>query len=267
MHKLTKFYKNNWQVITGLIAAVILLSGGLYLQHRDDTTTVSDKPVVDTPGSATYAGDIKEVELRGLYAGSVTVQPSGSNDKADVQNAGTEGGSLRLITTVRNNKLTVRQTGDCVPPGSSNPCTASFNLSIPVNASVSGESKGANLTFARLKGSIAVTNAGPITVNGGSGKLELSSSTGNITLAETISKEVSAKTRNGAIAMQYSGVPDDVSAESDNGNIDIVVPSGMSYKVTADAKDGNERVSAQTTDSDDHEIIARTGKGNVTVTN
>ncbi|MEU0368827.1 DUF4097 family beta strand repeat-containing protein [Streptomyces sp. NPDC006283] len=87
---------------------------------------------------------------------------------------------------------------------------------------------------------------------------------GNVRIAESATKKVSAHTGGGSLDASFTAAPDQVEAESEGGNITVRLPEGV-YAVDARSDGGDREVGIASDPSSSHKVKAYTGGGNVTV--
>jgi DUF4097 and DUF4098 domain-containing protein YvlB len=69
------------------------------------------------------------------------------------------------------------------------------------------------------------------------------------------------------VDLQFQQPPDQVQASTNAGGVDIQVPPGTSYAVTAKSNTGHPDVEVQQSDSSAHKIDAKTNAGGIDITN
>lgn len=234
-------------LIAGVINAVGAFRGTAVTQNVD--ANAGNSLLLDTPNAAirlTPSDDEQiHVSMRGSY--------SGERPRLEVGASGDE-------TEIR---------GGC-PDGwfFFNRCRVQIEVSLPEDLDVTAIGQNGSITADELTGDLDLsTTNGGIGVDGSSGVLVLHTTNGRIQLDDADSTEVRAETTNGAVHLAFSDAPDDVTANSTNGEIRIVVPDdGTEYYVEADTTNG--RVDTEDVPGDrqaDRVISAGTTNGNITI--
>lgn len=109
--------------------------------------------------------------------------------------------------------------------------------------------------------------AGAIAVTGAAGTLALQTNAGGIRARELVSKAVTVRTNAGGVDLRFAQPPGQLRASSDAGGIDIRLPAGTSYAVTATSNTGRPDISVQRSASSAHKIDAETNAGGIQISN
>jgi hypothetical protein len=233
----------------GLTNAIRGLSGGSPISF-DEQTDAGSSVSVDLPNASITLGASDDeqvhVTMRGTYSGEEPQLTIRTGDDGETE---ISGGCPRgwLIF---------------------NRCSVRVEVLLP--AELDGEVNGENgsVTAAGLDGALNLsTTNGTLRIEESSGRLDLETTKGRIEGSDLGSANVDAETTNGAVRMEFSSAPDEVSARSTNGEISVTVPDdGESYRVDANTTNGKVDTADIRTDPDaDRSITARTTNGRVTV--
>ncbi|MET0933157.1 MAG: DUF4097 family beta strand repeat-containing protein [Mycetocola sp.] len=149
-----------------------------------------------------------------------------------------------------------------------NRCRVRIEVALPADLDVTVAGRNGAITAENLTGDLDLsTTNGSIEVDESSGALVLHSTNGRIELEDSASTEVRAQTTNGAVHLSFAEAPDEVTANSTNGEIRIVVPDdGTEYFIEADTTNG--RVDTEDVPGDrraNRTITAGTTNGGVTI--
>jgi hypothetical protein len=153
----------------------------------------------------------------------------------------------RVSTHVEGSTLTV--SAEC--PGSStlNRCKADLDLAIPFDADVVVRGDSGDIAAERL-----------------AGHLDMTTDSGDVAGHDLNPTVVKATTDAGNVDLEFATQPVSVHANSDSGDVDVVVPAGGEYRV--DAKSDGGDVEVQGILRNDHAgrtIVATADAGDVTV--
>lgn len=142
-------------------------------------------------------------------------------------------------------------------------CDADFTVAAPSGVSVLVRSGRGSVRVTGVRGDVdAASDHGGITVTDVSGELTLDTDSGSVTATEVRSTIVDARSDNGSVRLAFVCPPEDVTADTDHGNVVVTVPQDdTAYDVDAPTDAG-------VTDDPDarRSIKARSDRGNVTVT-
>ncbi|WP_412543167.1 DUF4097 family beta strand repeat-containing protein [Longispora sp. K20-0274] len=112
-----------------------------------------------------------------------------------------------------------------------------------------------------------VNDEGMISVAGLTGDLEVRTDAGLVEGTGLGGRKVRVTADAGKVSLGFTGVPDDVTAKSTAGEVEIVLPAGTSYRVNASNTVGSRTVSVQTSDASTHVITASTDVGSLEIRN
>ena len=145
-------------------------------------------------------------------------------------------------------------------------CNVDFTVSIPADRPVTVDGSGT----VRLRGMSA-----PIDIDSDDGRLELDDISGDIHVSNDDSSivgrrltasRVDARNTNGRIELSFLDPPQSVSASTENGSIEVVVPdTEVLYPVEMDTGNGGTDNLVRTDPNSDHVIDLSTDNGSITV--
>ncbi len=126
-------------------------------------------------------------------------------------------------------------------------CAVGFRITVPAGLDVTVQ-----------------TNNGDIDLQGLSGSIDLTTNNGEIDGTRIDAGSVQATSDNGDVNLTFSTAPDDVVAYSDNGDVTIEVPpTDDDYQVDASSDNGHVQVAVPTDPQAQRTINAESGNGNV----
>lgn len=109
-------------------------------------------------------------------------------------------------------------------------------------------------------------DAGGIEVRGMAGKLTLRADAGGIEARDLRSRAVDANADAGGVQLDFAEAPDDVTAKTDAGGVEITVPAGASYAVRAKVGAGSKTVEVPQDPGSPRRIKAEADAGGVEIT-
>ena len=237
-------------IVAGSIAAVNAFRGTPITENVDAEAGTS--VFIDVPNAAirltASEDDQIHVTMRGTFSGTrPPLDVSASGDETEIRGGCPDGWVLFLPL---------------------NNCRVRIDVSLPPDLEVTATGRNGSVTAEDLTGALDLsTTNGAIEVDGSSGVLALHTTNGRIELEDSTSAEVQAETTNGAVHLSFSDAPDEVSANSTNGEIRIQVPDdGTEYFVEADTTNG--RIDTQDVPGDrraDRTLTAQTTNGGITI--
>lgn len=213
-----------------------------------------------------YAG-ITRVDLRLAASGNVRIIGS-DDDQVKVER--TVRGIMGVATTVdeRQEGETLRLRTRCPLPVATLTCgRVGYTLRVPTDTELAGSAANGSVTVADVDGAVDLsTSNGTVTLEGGASPIALRTSNGSIEVTGTRAPWVDLKTSNGGISLASETAPDNVTARTSNGRIEILVPSDAPpYAVATDTANGSVDVTVSTDASAPRTIEARTSNGAITV--
>lgn len=234
-------------IIGGSVAAVTAFRGDPVSDAVD--ADAASSLVIDTPNASIGLTESDDDEIHATMRGSY---------------AGT-----RPTLTVTESAGETEIRGGC-PDGwfFFNRCRVRIEVALPADLDVMVQGRNGAITAENLTGDLDLTTTnGSIEVESSGGALVLQSTNGRIQLEDSASADVQAQTTNGAVHLSFAEAPDDVTANSTNGEIRIEVPDdGTEYFIDADTTNG--RVDTGDVPGDrraDHTITADTTNGGITI--
>jgi Putative adhesin len=145
-------------------------------------------------------------------------------------------------------------------------CNVDYTVSIPADRPVTVDGSG----IVRVRGMSA-----PIDIDSDDGRLELDDISGDIRVSNDdgrivgrrlTASSVDARNTNGRIELSFLEPPQSVSASTENGSIEVVVPdSEVLYRVEMDTGNGGTDNLVRTDPNSDHVIDLSTDNGSITV--
>ncbi|MGI5399325.1 DUF4097 family beta strand repeat-containing protein [Streptomyces sp. CA-135486] len=164
---------------------------------------------------------------------------------------------------MKDGKLTLRVRCDAVASS----CEARHTVKVPRGVAVAVEDDNGSVTASGFDTALKIrSDNGDVTVRDASGPLRLDTDNGEVVAERVSSKAVTVGSENGSVRLGLSAVPDRVETVSDNGAITLELPrAGAPYSVTAKSDNGDVDVDVPTDHGSSHVVKARSDNGNVTV--
>jgi hypothetical protein len=153
----------------------------------------------------------------------------------------------RVSTRVAGTTVTV--SAECPGSSSLNRCKADLDLAIPFDADVVVRGDSGDISAERL-----------------AGHLELTTDSGDVAGRDLNPTVARARTNAGNVDLEFATQPVTVQADSDSGDVTVVVPAGGEYRVDATTKGGDVQVEGiLRNDHAGRSITATADAGDVTV--
>jgi DUF4097 and DUF4098 domain-containing protein YvlB len=145
-------------------------------------------------------------------------------------------------------------------------CEVDYSVLVPRSFDVEVIASAGDVSATGLSGTVKLTtSAGNLRAEQMSGELTLRSTAGDVRASDLRSSIVRARTAAGDIALAFSGVPQNVTAQATAGDVRVTVPSGQ-YQVAASSTAGDEFVDPGLQSSEsERKITATSTAGDVTV--
>ena len=129
-----------------------------------------------------------------------------------------------------------------------NNCEINYVLTVPADASL-----------------VLHTGDGDVQLSASTGTVSATTGAGDINGTQLLSKTVDASTGDGDVKLQWDVAPTKVGATTGNGDINLVVPTGTAYSVSAHTGNGGTHVNVPQDQSATNSITASTGNGDITI--
>ena len=246
-----------WRIVACLVAVPLLLFAGcntaLALAHSQRTVSLS------VPAAGITAVDVNN------NAGRVRIV--GVEDATEIKvRARIDDGwrdSGHSVTT-EGGVLTVH--GSC-PNFGSNFCNVRYTIEVPTTMPLSVRAQGSIEVTDMEAGVDAGTSESTITLDRVDGDLTLQASQGRITAGAIRSGTVVAHANQGRISLVFAESPSSVTAEADQGSIEIVLPDDTVAFATDVSADQGDVTDVVDRDLDSpRTIVAHADQGDITLT-
>lgn len=154
---------------------------------------------------------------------------------------------------------------DC--DGVASHCEGRHTIKVPRGVDVTVDDANGGVTATGFGTPLKIdSDNGKVVVRDASGPLDLRSNNGRVETERITSTTVRAVSGNGSVKLRLGVAPDRVETASDNGRVDIELPSaGAPYAVTAKSENGSVDVSVPTDDASARTVTARSDNGKVVV--
>jgi hypothetical protein len=246
-----------WRIVGTMVAVPMLLFGGcntaLALAHSQRTVTLS-VPLegITAVDVGNNAGSVRIVGVRN--AGEITVRGRIDDGWRDTgHSVTTEGGVLQVR-------------GSC-PDFGSNFCHVRYTIEVPTTMPVSVHAEGTIDVTDMAAGLVASTSDSTLTLERVDGDLDLQASQGRILASDIRSDTVLARANEGHISLVFAESPTSVTAQADQGSIEIVLPDDtVAYATTLSANQGNVTDVVDRDLDSPRTIVAHASEGDITLT-
>ena len=148
-------------------------------------------------------------------------------------------------------------------------CDVAYTITVPRDLPIGADVDNGRLTLRDLDGTInADGDNGRMELVRLGGEVRVQTDNGRIEGTGLRTPILDADTDNGRLSLAFAEAPDFVTATSDNGRIDVVVPDdeGVAYRVDARTDNGSTDVGVRTDPTSERSITAHSDNGRVAVT-
>jgi len=210
-----------------------------------------------------YQHQVDRVELD-LDSGDIQLSP-GSAGQVVVQRD-LHWDSTRPTVSEKWNGNTLQISSQCA--SSEHNCATNYQLELPQDVPVVGKTRAGNITSRGIHGSQDLeSDAGDLSVEETRAALTLRTNAGKVTGTGLGSTQVDAFSDAGNVSLTLTAVPDSVSAKSNAGDVEVLVPRAGSagYSVQAGTDAGTKSVTVDVSAASPHKIVVNGTSGNVKV--
>jgi hypothetical protein len=145
-------------------------------------------------------------------------------------------------------------------------CNVNYLLTVPADVTITATSASGNVRVADITGTLLLkSDSGDVGAVNPAADVTAKSASGNVTVTGARSGIVTASSDSGDVRLGFAVAPEEVSADSAAGNVNVAVPAGGSYDVQASTAAGNTTVSIPNIPSSPRLIAAHSDSGDVTV--
>lgn len=146
-------------------------------------------------------------------------------------------------------------------------CDVAYTVTVPRNLPITADLDNGRLTLRDLDGSITADgDNGAIELRRLGGQVRVQTDNGRVEGTGLRSAIVDVDTGNGRMSLAFAEAPEFVTATSDNGHVELVVPDdGAGYRVDARTDNGSTDVGVATDPTSDRSLTVHTDNGSVTV--
>ncbi|HEU5081932.1 MAG TPA: DUF4097 family beta strand repeat-containing protein [Acidimicrobiales bacterium] len=244
-------------LLAGSVVAVAALGGATFgavsvIAHEEEATRGTfDATAVDVVRVDNHRGT---VEVLGGDVDEITVTAEVSH------------GLFRTDTSahVEDGALVVDM--DC-PPGPPLWCEADYRITVPADVAVEVDNGNGRTLVRDVDGDVAVDGRnGRIELVRVSGDVEAETSNGRITARGMRGARLEARSRNGSVRLAFAEPPTAVTARTENGSVDVVVPDDdEAYRVEVESFVGGTDTAVRTDPGSERVIVGLSRNGSVTV--
>lgn len=164
---------------------------------------------------------------------------------------------------VEGSRLVIR--GSC--PFLSTWCATHYRITVPAGLTVDASTDNGRLSISDVTGTVlADSDNGRVELVRLTGDVIASTDNGRLVGTGLRSGSVDVDSDNGSVSLTFAAPPSIVSATSDNGRVEVVVPDTTdTYRVDLQTDDGATDVGVRTDPASDRSIHAESDNGSVTV--
>jgi hypothetical protein len=253
---LTPGLRRLWRIGGTLWVMVLLPLGALQvaavLAHSQETVVTS----YPAAGLATVEVDNANgsVTVLGTRADEVRVTAHISHGWAHTRNEQEVDGDRLIVHS------------DC-PPLVSPFCSVSYTVEVPAGLTVDAAADNGSVTASDLRGTVTLTSDnGRVEATRLSGDATLSSDNGRVVATDLESPGVAADSDNGRVELTFAAPPRAVTAQSDNGSVDVAVPDDSTvYRVDVGSDNGSATALVDQSRNSTRTITAQSDNGSVSV--
>ena len=243
-----------WLGLGSALAVVALAFGTLQTVSALAHDTFTENLTFPAAGISVLEVDADNgsVEITGADVEEISVVAEVSDGLFGTRHDATvEGGTLQLQTTC---------------PPLSTWCSVDYRVVVPRPVSVVLHATN-HVTVRDVTGYVRVdADNGRVDLARLGGDLAVNVDNGRLTAVGLRSPHVGVDADNGRIELDFAAAPAEVTASSDNGSVDIVVPdTGEAYRVDVRTDNGSQDVGVRTDPESARAIVVRTSNGSVTV--
>lgn len=221
-------------------------AGGQGNQSNQNSSSTSADGLQTETQNQTYKQPVTRVEIN-VDSGAIKLTPGTAGQVAVRRDL--RWNQDKPTIDERFEGTTLKITAKCPNGGGfGHLCEIDYALAVPPEISVDAE-----------------TSAGAVSAQQLAGTLSLRSQAGAVAGQGLRSAEVTAQTSAGAVDLQFAAAPNKVDAESKAGAVQVTVPRGDAYRVTADTSAGDKQVDVTQDPGSSRSIDARTSAGQIQV--
>lgn len=200
-----------------------------------------------------------------------------SSDDGDVRVIGDAETSIRVVIRLREGWRRVERevrvdrgrlilSASC--PSFSGPfCNADFEVHVPPGVTVVATSRNGDAVVSDVDGGATLTSEnGHVEATRLGGSVRLTTDNGDVIGSDLTASATTAVSSNGDVSVSFERSPRTALAQSDNGDVEVIVPRGDEmYAVDATTDNGEARTPIRTDPDGSRRVVARSDNGDVTV--
>jgi hypothetical protein len=254
-----------WLLLGGILTGLLVASGsfGLWavLTRPETLRTEAQEQVYQQP--------VSDIDIA-VEASSVTLT-SGAEGAVRVQRQLTWGRAKpTLDERIVGRTLQIRVKCPRTLIGRAGHCRVDFAVEVPPGVAVKVNIDGGGIRADRLTGPLQLTTSyADIAVSGTRGPLVARSTIGDVVGVDLGGREVDVKSGRAHVDLRFTVVPDHVRAETQNGDVTVVVPVGGTgvegYQVRSGTGLGRQDIDIRQDPDGRHTIAAFAGEGDILI--
>jgi hypothetical protein len=240
-------------LVAAVLLVVVVIGTGAVQVFSQVVNSTIEKSSVYVPLAERFTVDSD--------AGDVTVVPSGD-------------GQVHVRTVVRHGLGQPHLVEESTPSGVrldidcddllASGCDVEYSVELPPSFELMVSGSAGDVTARGLTGPIRVDRSGgDIALFDVTGPVDVTSSSGEITALGLRSDTVRAETRTGDVRLELLEPPQAVQVDAQYGEVDVAVPAGVGYRVSAWTRSGDRSVTVPVDPGSDRTITVDGGTGDV----
>ncbi len=249
--------RNRPLLVVGLVLLLLVIgTGAWFLITRvflRSTVDLSAQVAAGNATSVTVQVDNADVVVRPSTDGQVRVHATGSAAGSDpVVTAAPSGAGIEIRAVCGSSWLSW--------------CSLDVTVELPTALPMTVNGDNGDVEVSGLAGAISVyTDNGRITLDGPAAQVTAVSDNGDVVIDDSRATELKVETDNGDVTVTNLIAPTVLTADTDNGGIEIKVPGDAKYIVATSTDNGSVDVKVGVDSDSNHRITATTGNGDISI--
>jgi hypothetical protein len=239
--------------VAAVLLVVVVVGTGAAQLFSQTVSSVIDRTSTYTPIADRFTVDAD--------SGDVTVVPSGDG-RVHVRTVVRHGiGQPELVE--ESTASGVRLDLVCDDLFASH-CDVTYTVELPPSFELVVTGVAGDVTARAMTGPVRVERQyGDIALFDVTGPVDIESSSGDVTALGLRSESVRAETRSGDVRLELVEPPQAVQVDSEDGEVDVAVPAGVTYRVSAWTRSGERAVTVPVDPASDRSITIDGGNGDL----
>jgi hypothetical protein len=208
----------------------------------------------------TYDHPVTRVEID-LDAGAIRLAAGPSGQVVVERRLEWSGGKPTIEETWAGDTLRIRsRCGEAT--GGREHCSVGYTVRVPAGGVV----VASRIEARGLTGNLRLTgSSGVVRLTDTTGQVRVRTGSGAVTATGLRAGPVEIQTSAGDVDLRFAAAPENLTATTGVGDVDIAVPGTDAYRVTVESSSGDHEVSVRQDSSAPHTIAVRTTRGDVKI--